>query len=245
EPGIGKTRLADELLHAAEAQGAWALWGRAWEAGSAPAYWPWLQVLRPLVRELGADAVRAELGRLAAELGSILPELHLSPPDGAAPDAARFRLFEAVAALLALAARRRPLVVCLDDLHAADEPSLLLLRYLAPGLAAGSLFVLGTYRDTDLRPDTPVAELGRLAEPRVVLRGLAVAEVGAFIRESAGFEPSDSLTAAIHADTEGNPLFVGELVGLLAVQGRLERVEDGRGRRLRLPASGREVIGLP
>ena len=110
--------------------------GRCWEAGGAPAYWPWVQSLRAYVRDAETAALRAQLGAGAAELAQILPELReLFPtcPSRLAlePEAARFRLFDATAEFLRNASASRPIVLVLDDLHAADAPSLLLLRFLA------------------------------------------------------------------------------------------------------------------
>ena len=138
EPGIGKSRLADELSAHAIGRGAQVLVGRCWEAGGAPAYWPWVQLLRAYVREAQHDTLRAHVGAGAADLAQIVPELRetfsdLPAPRSLEPDAARFRLFDATAELLRKASRSQPLVLVLDDLHAADEPSLLLLRFLARG----------------------------------------------------------------------------------------------------------------
>ena len=136
EPGIGKSRFAEALAALAHDRGARVLVGRCWEAGGAPPYWPWVQALRSLVRETDAETLRAQAGRGAAELATILPELEelvSGIPDAPVMDSegARFQLFDAVAGLLARAASDRPLAVFLDDLHAADASSLLLLQFVA------------------------------------------------------------------------------------------------------------------
>jgi predicted ATPase len=128
EPGIGKSRLADELSRRARARGAQVLVGRCWEAGGAPAYWPWVQSLRGLTRETDREELRARLRMGASELVQLLPELREVFPDVTDPlapesESARFRLFEAVSTFLRTTAEGRPLVLVLDDLHAADEPS--------------------------------------------------------------------------------------------------------------------------
>jgi len=99
EPGIGKSRLADELTVRARSRGAVVLVGRCWEAGGAPAYWPWVQSLRAYVQALEPPALRAHLGTAASELAQLLPELRELFPDLADPpslesESARFRLFE-------------------------------------------------------------------------------------------------------------------------------------------------------
>src|SRR5438067_1798885 len=105
EPGIGKSRLAEELMVNARARGARILVGRCWEAGGAPAYWPWVQSLRAYVRDVEPEALRTQLGVGATELAQLLPEVRdlfpdLGEPPELEPDSARFRLFEAVAAFL-------------------------------------------------------------------------------------------------------------------------------------------------
>src|SRR5204862_6094595 len=134
--------------------------GRCWEAGGAPALWPWIQVLQGL-RQAG----NGELPELLAEPAG---------PDG--PDAgARFRMFASVAALLRSEAETAPLALFLDDVHAADPASLLLLRFVASQLVDVPAVVVGCYRDTDVGDDLAetLAELAR--EPifrRLRLEGL-------------------------------------------------------------------------
>ena len=74
EPGMGKSRLAEELANRARAGGVRAVWGRCWEAGGAPAYWPWLQSLRSLFRDLDGPALRASLGDGATEIAQLIPD---------------------------------------------------------------------------------------------------------------------------------------------------------------------------
>src|SRR6266508_6906474 len=75
EPGIGKSRLADELGVRARGREMRVLWGRCWEAGGAPAYWPWVQSLRSYFRDLDAQTLRSQLGRGASELAQLVPEI--------------------------------------------------------------------------------------------------------------------------------------------------------------------------
>ena len=154
EPGIGKSRLADEVMRRARERGVRVLVGRCWEAGGAPAYWPWVQSLRGYVREAAPGTLRADLGPGVAEVAQILPELHdllpgLPEPDAVDSDAARFRLFDATAQFLRRAAASKPILLMLDDLHAADTPSLLLLQFVARELASSRVLVIGALRDVD------------------------------------------------------------------------------------------------
>jgi predicted ATPase len=250
EPGIGKSRLAEELIAHARARDARVLVGRCWEAGGAPAYWPWVQSLRTYVRESDTAALRSQLGAGAAELAQIVPELRERFPDLPAPptlesDAARFRLFDAAAEFLRNASESRPILLVLDDLHAADTPSLLLLRFLARQLHSGRMLVLGAYRDVDPTPGQPLTEmLAEVArEPvtrRVSLGGLSESEVAKYVELTASAIGSPELVATLHDDTEGNPLFVGEIVRLLAVEG--DRSKPTGEVRLAIPQSVRDVI---
>ena len=232
EPGIGKSRFADEVTARARELGATVLWGRCWEAEGAPAYWPWVQALRAHIRDTDPDRLRTELRAGASDVAQMLPELREILPDleaapAGSPERARFRLFDATAAFLRAAAETTPLVLVLDDMHAADTPSLLLLRFLAPELRDSRVVLLVAYRDTEAGPDDPlsltVAELRRGPSTRtLLLGGLSVSEVGRCIETITGDATSEEIAWAVHRETEGNPLFVSELVRLLASEGRLE-----------------------
>jgi tetratricopeptide (TPR) repeat protein len=253
EPGIGKSWLADELGSAARTRGFRVLWGRCWEAGGAPAYWPWVQVLRSLLRDGPPDVLRAQLGTGASHVAQILPEVHelfpgLPAPSAVNPDAARFCLFDAVTGFLRNVATAQPSVAILDDLHAADTPSLLLLQFLASELSEGRLLVLGTYRNTELGADDPLtatlSELARQPGTRSIpLGGLSRTEMARFIELTVGRAPSDRLLAAVHRETEGNPLFVREVVELLAHEGRLDSSEDAPFQGLGIPQGIKRIIG--
>ena len=250
EPGIGKSRLADELSRHSSGRGARVLVGRCWEAGGAPAYWPWIQALRAYVRDADSETLRMELGAGAPEVAQILPELREHFPDLPEPsslesESARFRLFDSVATFLRNAATAGPLVLVLDDLHAADEPSLLLLRFVAREMGDSRLLIVGTYRDADPTVRDPLAStLAELVrEPvtrRIPLAGLPQPEVARYVELNAGVVPSAELITRIHAETDGNPLFVGEVVRLLDSEGRLSG--DGAGS-VGIPEGVREVIG--
>ena len=250
EPGIGKSRLADALIEAAREREARTLVGRCWEAGGAPAYWPWIQVLRAAMAETAEAALRDQLGTGAANLAQLLPELRERIPELVEPlpplegEGARFRLFDATLSYLHAAGQACPLVVVLDDLHAADEPSLLLLEFVAQGLHASRVLLLGAYRDVDPTLRAPLtsalAQLVREGDTsQIALRGLDAPQVAEYVRLSTGFEPAAGLVEAIHSETEGNPLFVSETVHLLAAEGRVEEADADVG----IPPGVRAVIG--
>jgi DNA-binding SARP family transcriptional activator/tetratricopeptide (TPR) repeat protein len=219
EPGIGKSRLAEELIQIARARRVDVLVGRCWEASGAPAYWPWVQSLRSL-----ADGAPPELAALLRD-----------EPTESESESARFRLFDATTRFLA--SRERPLLLFLDDMHAADEPSLLLLQFLARELAHARILVLVACRDVDPVPGRELAAmLAEVArEPttmRLLLRGLSEEAVADYVEAELA---SRELASTLYEGTDGNPLFLGETVRLLAVEGRVaipQTVRDVIARRL-------------
>lgn len=230
EPGIGKTRLADEFSAEVQAGGALVLWGRSWQGGGAPAYWPWVQVVRSYLRQRDPQSLRAELGEGAAFVAQIAPELREIVPELPAiprlePEHLRFALFDAMSMFLRSAARDTPLTLVLDDLHAADTASLLLLRFLARDLRESRLLVIGSYRAAEPRHDREIgAVLGELARDarRVPLRGLGQEDVLMLLQRSGARAPHTSLARAVHQATDGNPFFVDEVVRLLRAEARLD-----------------------
>src|SRR6266508_3807639 len=182
EPGIGKTRLAEELAAQETARGALVLWGRCWEGEGAPAFWPWVQVVRAYVKAGDPAALRHDLGAGAVDIAQVvpavrdcLPDLPVPPP--MEPEAARFRMFDSLAGFLRAASAPRPLLLILDDLHWADAPSLALLRFVSRELEPASLLVVGIYRHAEVDEwQALVAErLGRLSDScRRVLEVAAV-----------------------------------------------------------------------
>ncbi|MFL5869046.1 MAG: BTAD domain-containing putative transcriptional regulator [Thermoleophilaceae bacterium] len=249
EPGIGKSRLADELIAQARSRGASVLVGRCWEAGGAPAYWPWVQALRTYIRDAEPEGLRAQLGAGAPDLAQLLPELGELFPDLPEPprfdsEGARFRLFDAASSFLRAGAQARPLVLVLDDMHAADEPSLLMLRFVARQIGDSRLLLVCAYRDVDPTLQDPLtaalAELVR--EPhtaQIALDGLSAPDVAEYAELSTGVEPAPQLVEAIHSETAGNPLFVAEVVRLLDAQARIGEADAHLG----IPPGVRAVIG--
>ncbi|MGH2982347.1 MAG: protein kinase domain-containing protein [Solirubrobacterales bacterium] len=250
EPGIGKTRTAEELATYAQVRGANVHWGRCHEDEGAPAYWPWVQAIRSYVREADPVALAWEMGSGAADIARVVPEVaervgEAGAPQEADDEAARFRLFDSISGFLGGASGSRPLVIVLDDLHWADEPSLLLLQFLARGLGDGRLLLIGTYRDVELGRHHPLSRMlgdisGSGEASRVVLHGLSEPDVGSYIERTAGAVPAPALVSAVHDQTEGNPFFLAEVVRLLAAEGTLDAPATAS---LAIPQGVRDVIG--
>jgi predicted ATPase len=237
EPGIGKTRLAVELGRIARERGALVLWGRCQEGEGERAYGPWLQILHAGLAEWEIDGVAVELGEgAAAELASLLPELRERlpelPPVEKDASLSRALLFDGLERLLRSRAAETPLLLVLDDLHCADEPSLRLLRSLCHALVEHRTLLVGTYRDLEVSAHHPLAatlaELARARTPRrqLLLRGLEPGCVRRFIAHRTGVEPPPALVAACHARSEGNPLFLLELLHWLESRGALAEPPD-------------------
>jgi tetratricopeptide (TPR) repeat protein len=253
EPGIGKTRIADELCTYARMRGAQVLWGRCYEGEGAPAYWPWVQVIRSYVHDRDPEDLTTQMGAGAADIAQVVSELRerlpgLPPPPSLEPEQARFRLFDSISTFLKNAANGQPLVIVLDDLHWADRPSLLLLQFLAQEMRASRLLVIGTYRDVELVRQHPLTQtLAELARQpvclRLALQGLSAADVARFIEMTAGAAPPESLVAAVYRETEGNPFFTKEIVRLLVSEGRLDSPDEIKSWSVEIPQGVREVIG--
>ena len=255
EPGIGKSRTAQELATYAGLRGCQVLWGRSYEEQGVPPYWPWVQAIRTCVREKDPQQLQSEMGSGAADIAEVVSDVRdrlpgRPPAPQLEPEQARFRLFDSIAAFLKTASQRQPLVLVLDDLHWADQPSLALLQFVARELGGARLLIIGTYRDMELSRQHPLAEaLGELTRERlfqrVLLRGLTQEDVGRFIEMTSGNSAPRGLVEAVHTQTEGNPLFVTEVVRLLVQEGELglEQVRETDSWTIRIPEGVREVIG--
>src|SRR5690606_28789984 len=211
EPGIGKTRLVEELLAAAAADGALTAWGRCHEDVDMPSCWPWAQATRALAEAVGASALGAEE---RAALEHVLSRANAAPGDPRAAPSDAFALFDRWARALAGLARRAPLVVALDDLQWADAASRQLVRFLARERPSLPLLVVGAFRDSEARArDDRGLEPAALAGGRGVLAlgALSESELGAL----AGASGDGAAAASLHRLTGGNPFFAVEILDAL------------------------------
>jgi hypothetical protein len=251
EPGAGKTLLAEAAADRAAAAGMLQLWGRCWENPGAPAFWPWRQPLRTLVRSRDDEQLRSELGGGAAWVAHIVPELRERLPDVERPgslesDQARFAMFDAIGSFLRNASAAAPLLIVLDDVHAADHTSLLLLEFLARTLQDEPILVLATYQPAVAQRRAEMRELvGALGRQgrEVLLRGLGTDTLAEMLEHRTGVTVAGELVRALHETTGGNPLFASEVMRLLAAEGQLELWAAGELRaRFPLPENVRETI---
>ncbi len=231
EPGVGKTRLAEELLRDARKQGMLALTGHCYEEGTT-SFSPFIEILEQMLREASATAIRDALGEDAPEIARLVPKIRsvwhdLPEASQLEPEQQRRILFNAVLQLFQRLSATWPVVVLLDDLHWADEATVGLLQHLAAGLAAMPVVILGTYRDIESEVGKPferaMATLLRLDQTaRVVVRCLPqVAVVELLTALGGGHTPPTTVVDAIFHETEGNPFFVGEVFRHLSEEGQL------------------------
>jgi DNA polymerase III delta prime subunit len=196
EPGIGKSTLARVTAEQAGNADIETYWGFAWEAGGAPAYWPWTQILRSLGKE---DLITDDESALA--LGA---------------EQARFQLLEKVRAAVEKMAHRKPMVLVLEDLHAADSDTLHLLHYIARHVTTMPVLLVGTFREAEARASAAMEPLWRTARDATVLRPdhLGESDVRDYLA-ARGNTASESQIENLLETTSGNPLFLTELVDML------------------------------
>jgi predicted ATPase/DNA-binding SARP family transcriptional activator len=247
EPGIGKTTLAATLARSAHEQGATVLLGTCEEDLGVP-YQPFAEALRSFVDACPAAMLTDHLRTYGGDLTRLVPEIRgriseVPEPLKAEAESERYRLFEAAAGLLSAASAAQPLVLVLDDLQWATKATLLLLRHLVRELENQRVLIVGLYRDTEVAGDlsATLADLRRVTDvERLNLGGLDVGGVTAVL-EASSTTPLDehghALALRLHAESDGSPFFVNEVVRHLVDSGA-----GFSGDHYELPASIREVL---
>jgi class 3 adenylate cyclase/tetratricopeptide (TPR) repeat protein len=258
EPGVGKTRLAKEVMEYAQSSGAPILRGGCYEYEATTPYLPFVEALRDWVHASSAENLRATLGDTAPEIAKLAPEIEtklgaLPPNPILSPNEERLRLFDNVARFLQTLAAPRGLLILLDDLHWADQGTINLLHYLLRHLRTDRVLLLGAYREVELDRAHPLADAliewnrERLAT-RVSLARLSRADTGALVAALFGQETiSDEFVRVLYRETEGNPFFIEEVVKSLIEQGQIYRENNAWQRKaiddLAIPQSVKEAIG--
>jgi len=259
EPGIGKTALCEQLSTYVTLRGGRTLVGHCYEAGSLSLpYLAFVEALRSYVLSRDPKDLREELGSSAADVARIISEIRerlkikLRPQKD--PEEERYRLLQGVSEFLTNAANVQPMLVVLEDLHDADKGTLEMLTHVSRNLAGARLLIAGTYRDVEVDRSHPLsaalAELRRVSTyGRVLLRGLNADEVRRMMESITRESVPWGLAEVVHRQTEGNPLFVQEVVRYLVEEGLLAR-KEGQWRptkdtplEMSIPEGLRDVIG--
>src|SRR5205823_1813165 len=177
------------------------------------------------------EIVREDHGDDAPEIARMVPELRRRFPDigeplELPPEQQRRYFFNAVGSFIARGSTRFPLLLVMDDVHWADEPTLLLIEHMAALMPELRVLGVGTYRDVELDVARPLAAtLERLVRARTVER-LSVKRfdrggVALMLDALAGKAPPESIVGAVFEETEGNPFFVEEVFRHLAEEGKV------------------------
>ncbi len=239
EPGIGKTRLTAALCEEAIASGCDVLYGRCDEDLGLPMQ-PLVEAVEHLIENAPSSLLRRHVAERGGELALLVPALTRRVPALPVPRAGqeeenRHLLVNAIAALLAAAAEGRGLILVLDDLHWADETTILVLRHMLVSHSLPGVAVVGTYRDTELRAEDPLASLlaDVSSEPgvsRIAIAGLGQEDIAALLERlgggGAGREGA-AIARVLREETDGNPLYVVELLRALLESGELHSSEEG------------------
>jgi len=253
EPGIGKSRAVERFASLARDEAAVAHPGRCPEAEGAPAFWPWVQLLRAHAAGCQPGRLRELLAGGAHDLAQIAPEIHPDLSGSGArsalePGPARFRLFDSMVGFWRRASEREPIVLILDDLHRADDPSWLLLQFIAREIENARILVVGTYREIELHRNRARAEslgeLTRLVSTRCfALEGLSREEVERFVELTIAGRLSAETLTILHERTNGNPFFLTQLAPMFDPRRRGVRGQGSNGEHgVELPRSLREAI---
>lgn len=259
ESGIGKSRLAEELVEIASRQAVTVRTGRCWENETAPPFWPWIQLLREEAHHLESLEIRERVGsgvellaKLFSDSSKEASDVGLATPQ--ISDLERFQLFDSVARFVKALAEKEPLLLVFEDLHAADETSLRLLGFVGREISNSRVLIVATVRDDYLIPGSEEelklsAAARAAATQHISLEPLSPEEVSEFVGRSTGREWSDESVEVLHRQTGGNPFFLSQLAPLLAELDEQD-LEAGRSLERLLPRGLRQSVlqqlaGLP
>jgi predicted ATPase/tRNA A-37 threonylcarbamoyl transferase component Bud32 len=260
EAGIGKTRLARELGAYARLRGMQVLSGRCpalFRMDGVPPYVLWKEVIKNYLEVCTPEQLYRVIGFYPSEVSMLVPELNqklraIPQSLPISPEHERDRLFEAVSQFVTNISKEAPLLVILDDLQWTDQSSLLLLHYLARGVYKESLFLLGTYRDTDIdqrHPLSPVlTELNReRLLQSVPLKRMSFNDTSEMIKQI--LEQDDvpkEFCELVYDRTRGNPFFVEEVIKSLKEEEVIYREKNKwkvkEVSRIEFPATVKDVI---
>ncbi|MDP6715528.1 MAG: protein kinase, partial [SAR202 cluster bacterium] len=259
EPGIGKTTITEQLATYVTLRGGKTLVGHCYEEGSLSLpYLPFVEAMRSYVLERDTEDLKRELGSGATDVARIVSEIRdrvdIEPRESGDAEQDHYRLLQGVTDFLRNASSVQPLLIVLEDLHDADRGTLDMLAHISRNQSGARLMIVGTYRDVEVDRSHPLsgtlADLRRLSNfSRVLLRGLSADEVQRMLSLVAEQDVPWGLSEAVHRQTEGNPLFVQEVVRYLVEEGLIAR-EGGQWQNsgdisltMSIPEGLRDVIG--
>ena len=234
EPGIGKTALTAELARLVHSDGGLVLYGR-WDEHVLAPYQAFREALDDYARACPDAVLREDLAGLAEEIARLCPEpAHRvgasAAPLQAAAEAERFRLFECLDAWIRRIAERRPVLLVLDDLQWADQPSLFLLQHLMRARRSTPLLTAAMYRDIGPERSEFATALPSLSRDidcrRLTLRGLEHQAVTTLLEGAVGRafgERESVMVAQLEFETAGNPFFLLEMASHLSEVGAFDR----------------------
>jgi class 3 adenylate cyclase/tetratricopeptide (TPR) repeat protein len=250
EPGVGKSRLCHEFAQRCRADGLEVFEAQAQAHGTTTPFMPVLQMLRAFFgigerepEQLAREKIAGRSLLLDPELAEDLPLLFdfLGVPDpdrpvaGLSAEARQRALGRIVCRLVNAPARRKTLVLIVEDLHWVDEGSNMLLGDLVASIEGTNTLAVLNFRP-EFSPPWRAAPSYR----EVSLEPLAGADTRELLRDLAGEDPSlDGLDEPIHERTQGNPFFIEEIVRELAEAGHLEGERGAY--RLARPIEGAKV----
>src|SRR2546423_3396999 len=231
DPGIGKTRLLDEIARQTAQDGATILRGGASEAEGMPPYLPFVEALGRYIQTSPLDLLRAQVAAAPQVLATVLPELitrlgELPSFAPLPPEQTRFRLYEAIGMFLEAIGAPHALVLTLDDLQWADTASLDLLCHVARHQPNAHLLMVGAYRESEVLLHSALARtLTELSRQRVLttvtIGPLSSVETGTLAESKLSGAIQPAAKALLHTHSEGNPFFAEELLEGWIEQGAL------------------------
>ncbi|MGI8801578.1 MAG: serine/threonine-protein kinase PknK [Solirubrobacteraceae bacterium] len=248
DAGMGKTSISAHFAREVHAAGAAVLYGRSDEE-AVSSYQPFVEALGEYLDHVSVDALIAELPAESLELGRLIPRLGVRPAGitAVSPDAGddRYRLFEAVCAVLRRLSASRPVLLLIDDLHWSDKPTLSLLRHVLRSLSGCPLMVVGTFRELDAS-----AELGGLlADLRrehrfteLPLTGFDMAETERLLSADTGLQPRPTFVRKLLSHTGGNPFFIDQMLRSLGGTAAAAALSGREITALGVPQGVKEVI---
>jgi len=252
EAGIGKTRSIERIAELAKAHGFRVSNGHGVQGDQAPAYWPWVQILREAISSASPESRSTIVNDGALQLASLVPELQelisaSSPRSLEDSRTTRFLLFDRVSKFIRSIALDSPLCLLFDDMHFSDPASLGLFEHLARALRDSRVLLVGTYRDIGSlsSPElvSAVAGTAQLSGCRLMeLNALPISGIRRFVNTTYRVDPGSVSISYLYTKTNGNPFFLYQLLRVLEAEDRLHELEGSESPEIELPRQVQSAI---